>query len=897
MIMNPLIKKEIRLIFPAWFAVLVLEATLPWMLNDNNPAFEILPYFFFLGIIIPAISSFGREFSSGTFQMLMSQPIERGRIWRIKMVVLACSSTLIFLVYFLSCQLKLETYGFDYNRFESTYAYGLQSMNTFDAYRVSITASPIVGLVALVGGLWTTLLFRQVATGFWATLLAPAGLATLVFYFIPARASGQTFHLVLGITAVAYILTGLWAARRLFYSAQDIGWTGGTVSLDRWRYFEAATETSTNTRRFRPIFAILQKEFQLHAITLVGAIALLILQIAIFFVRAHYLKFHKSSDVIPETYFFSFLWLLLPLVIGCASIAEERKPGILDNQFCLPVSKRSQFLIKFLPAIIFGVLLGGIVPLALEMMAGLFGAPNEMFKATDDKHQIFVGVILYLSLGFSLAGFYGSALAKNFLQALSIAIAVIVCCFFLMPAVEGFNHMIPRLFPRYAENLGSFYNYGGFVIISPILFGLIALIVIPFILIYISYLNFTHAFDTRHSWRRNFLVLAGSLVFIGFAAKGIYYRPWEIFAPMGPAAGPVRLSSQAPAQISGESYNGTSANGTPISESLISAVLPDGRLWIKYYNHNDYTLLRSHALQEFQQFEDGSNWVAAAAGDQGVLGIRADGTLWQAQRVIWVDGSARLNLSQVGGDADWFQVAAYGQYLLLQKNGTLWTWGKVVTTTVGTPPYQSTVFKHADPERLDGGTNWAKIIPGDTVYVEKNDGSCWKWEEEWEHTGRITQHIVPVNGTDLNLWGPEVKPDGTLWFHFHPYQWDAGLQTITRDMVTKLVTIQLGADAKWKSAIVDNTWPPHVVALRNDGTLWKWEFSPWNQVDQTQPTQVGNYTNWIALLPLNGNGVALAADGSLWAWDRPTKVGLLAPSRKPEFIANIFSATTSESSQ
>jgi hypothetical protein len=28
--MNPLIKKEIRLILPAWLAVLVLESSLPW---------------------------------------------------------------------------------------------------------------------------------------------------------------------------------------------------------------------------------------------------------------------------------------------------------------------------------------------------------------------------------------------------------------------------------------------------------------------------------------------------------------------------------------------------------------------------------------------------------------------------------------------------------------------------------------------------------------------------------------------------------------------------------------------------------------------------------------------------------------------------------------------------
>ncbi len=877
--MNPFIKKEILLMLPAWLAVLVLEAGLPWMLNDNDPAFEILPYFFFLGAIVLSICSFGREFSSGTFQMLMAQPIERRRIWRTKMVILAVGSALIFLAYYLSCTWKFSTCVIDYN---------VRQLMIIAAYHNSMAVSPIIGLVALIGGLWTTLLFRQVATGFWATLLTPAGLATLVFYFIPAHASAQTFYLVLGITAVAYILAGLWMARQLFYSAQDIGWTGGIISLSRWRYFENRSATPTNKRKFRPMIAMLQKEFQLHAITLIGAFALLVLQITAFFVRAHYLKINRNSDVVAETDFLWCLWLLIPLTIGCTAVAEERKPGILDNQFCLPVSKRSQFILKFVPAIILGVLLGGVLPLALETMAGSFGAPNEMFTATNDTHQIFGWVILYLSLGFSLAGFYGSTLAKNFLQALSIAIAVIVSCAMLGPAVNAVNHMIGRLFFNYPEYPWFYFNaYAPGIPME--LFLIIASIIVPFALICISYLNFSHAFDTRHAWRRNCLTLAGAIISIALMAKGIYYRPWELLSPIGPAAGPARLSSQAPAQISAEFYHNASAD-----EYLFSAVLPDGRLWIKYYNQNDDTLLRSHALQEFQQFEDGSNWVAAAAGNQGILGIRADGTLWHVQRVIWIDGSARINLSQVGGEAGWSQVAATGQgYLVLKRNGTLWTWGKVVTATMGSPGYTSTVFKFADPERFGADTNWTKITPGPLVHLEKKDGSRWEMEEDWGHTP-VHRYLIPIHEADRMLWGPEIKADGTLWFHFHPYQLEPGLHPITRDMVNSLVAVQLGSDTKWKSVIIDDRWPPHVLALRNDGTLWKWGFLSHNHFDiaQARPTQLGSYSGWITLVPLNVGGIALAADGSLWEWDKPMPIGLLAPSRKPEFFGNIFSTNS-----
>ena len=38
-----------------------------------------------------ALNSFGAEISSGTFSMLLSQPVSRDRIWRTKTLVLAAA--------------------------------------------------------------------------------------------------------------------------------------------------------------------------------------------------------------------------------------------------------------------------------------------------------------------------------------------------------------------------------------------------------------------------------------------------------------------------------------------------------------------------------------------------------------------------------------------------------------------------------------------------------------------------------------------------------------------------------------------------------------------------------------------------------------------------------------
>ena len=79
--------------------------------------------------------------------------------------------------------------------------------------------------------------------------------------------------------------------------------------------------------------------------------------------------------------FFWTLWLVVPVIIGCSAVAEERKWGVAEAQLCLPASRRIQFAAKFIPALVFGTLLGGFMPLLLEAIAAHFGAPNEIFTA------------------------------------------------------------------------------------------------------------------------------------------------------------------------------------------------------------------------------------------------------------------------------------------------------------------------------------------------------------------------------------------------------------------------------------------------------------------------------------------------------------------------------------
>ena len=202
--MNALVKKEIRLLLPGWLAVLLLEVVLPWLWYDVNVPIGVMPFWynsvmsflFFLGMILLALDSFGREFSLGTFQSLLSQPIERRQIWRTKITVLLFAAALIFDAYFASCELRVH-----------------QGIIESD-FRNAMIGSGAALFVALAGGLWTTLLLRQIATAFWITILTPAGLLTAIMFFFPDRFSNidKIVETVLYSAAGLYTVSGFWLA-------------------------------------------------------------------------------------------------------------------------------------------------------------------------------------------------------------------------------------------------------------------------------------------------------------------------------------------------------------------------------------------------------------------------------------------------------------------------------------------------------------------------------------------------------------------------------------------------------------------------------------------------------------------------------------------------------------
>jgi ABC-type transport system involved in multi-copper enzyme maturation permease subunit len=894
--MNALIKKEIRLLLPSWLAVLLLEVVLPWLGYDIAGPINVMPFLFFLGMILLALDSFGREFSLGTFQSLLSQPIERRQIWRTKITVLLFAAALIFAAYFASCELRFPVWQANPSIIEGD-------------FRNAMFGSGAALFVAMAGGLWAALLLRQIAAAFWIAILAPAGLLTTIMFFFPDRFSNmdRIVETALYSAAGLYSVFGFWLARRLFHRAQDVAWTGGVISFSTWRYFDSGSELSGAVRRRRPVTALFRKEFQLHSVSLICACALLALHIGVFFLRILYVNSHRYSLAAGVSDYFWALWLVMPLVIGCTAVAEERKLGVADGQFSLPVSRRLQFAIKFIPAMIFGTLLGGVMPMLLEAVAAHFGAPNEFFKlenyASNDFFPTFVWFqisIVALAAGMSAAAFFASTLARSFLQALGLAIVIATVC---GVAASFIGHI--------------WAGQASFLRIIPVPLSLRILIAIPTMAVLYLWLacrNFSCFQESGRLWRRNVFGVIGALLFVFVSSAAIYNRPWEIFEPAEPAHGPAIFSPGNPPKLNNDFVN-------------LFVRLPDGRVWFDSLEFSVagkpgllkdiwYLLIHPWPAKSAgpRQFIAGSNWISATAcrvdwcdfggttpskaihvvGYLDTVGIKSNGTLWissEAKPKVWTGGE----MMQFGDETNWQQVArwyreGFGNFLLLKNDGTLWRWG---TNRFDWNDLQTNwpTVRAFNPRQIGTNSDWKEVScnPGER-FARKTDGSVWSvlfnektGRDEFERQTDLGQVEFQTLSYMPNFALAYVRKDGTLWACNTYLGVNSGF-------------LRVGKETNWRAVAV--AWHC-LVALKSDGSLWKWDL-PEKSIGEAaiiSPTRLSVHNDWVALTQTLGGTVSLAADGSLWLWPSANyEAALLKAPKQPEFLGNVFGKADSSCS-
>jgi hypothetical protein len=837
--MSPLVKKEIRVLLPAWFAALAVIAVLPPCLQFlalNNVPYnpDILSVWFGLGCLLLSLATFGNEFSAKTFPVQLSQPIERSSIWWTKVLILAIAFASILLVLFVCYRVYFQ-------------------LNPVYHIPFPFGVLIICGLVIFSGGLWTTLLVRRMLEAFWLTLLTPLAIMFALFavheHF---RWSNQTDNYVIPTVLLLYSLAGFFWARRMFLRAQDTQWTGGVIAFPSRK--RIAERTTASSRRRHWFAALVWKELQLQQVNILIAGIVLALDLVSVIIR----KFHPhftDPNVKGLLELVWVLWLLMPLLIGSVAVAEEHRSGTFESQVSLPVSRRIQFILKFSVALILSLILGGVMPFVIE-------------RARDFNDSIFIvaAAIFFIS-------FYASTVARTTIQAIGLTIIVAAAIYFCAVATAVSIFQLGGGWAHAQVGLGLLRLYLGVPIFLLTLAGLM-------------YWNFKWLHpEGKLRWRNSLIVLV-SFAFIFVATNGIYFRTWEFLTPVPSPRGPVRLHSSKEIKFA--------ANG-----NAIYAVLPDGRLWMDTlawcpgFDRWSSWLSTIVPSKCRVQWVGGSNWITVAANQYLAIGIQSNGSLWSLQQQ-WnrVQGRWQSNapkLTQIGSETNWWQASGdWHGFLLLKKDGSLWVWG---TNRVGLQePVQKKLREDLamQPARFEQQTDWVGLLSSGFAYARKRDGSIWEWTHWIGGTNRVS---IMVQNTNLDGFWPKfafsadqvvgINSNRELWFYGEPRP-SPGRSLLLRK-------IQLGPTAKWKATTLGGS---SIIAIRSDGTLWNWP-DYWNGLNEKQPVQLGNYFNWLSLSspPLLNAGVfVLAADGSLWIWDEPSRhVWLMSP-RKPVYLGNIFTA-------
>ena len=867
--MNSLVVKEIRLLLPAYVLALLLAITPLWLLpaplNGNLQALAvILPIF---GALMLALSSFGREFGTGTFPLLLAQPLPRSRIWWTKITVLACALATVCGLYFLSYPLQAIHEPLWYER----------------SPQLAVSLA-VAALVILASGLWTTLLLRQMVAAFWIALLVPGAILTILLW---RERTALTVDLALGL----YSAIGFGWAWRQFNGAQEVAWTGGDVSLPGW--WSAGDSARSVSRARRPITALLWKELQLYRVALVGMGGLFVLHLGIAALR----KVVPASDEILAGVLTMFggIWFIVPLLTAGLSVAEERCLGTLEGQLCQPASNRVQFLIKLLFAL---ALSGGLSALLLwtaEEISGAMGAGPGV-----DAIKLVLGggglpVLSIIFMAIALLTFYASTFARHFFQALATAVGVAIVLSLAWEIADA----------------GQNPDFAGFILWQKPILRLISWPAMIAVIIWLASGNFRRSSEVRRLWLHNVVALASAVLLIAVFTCAVYNRAWEFLSPLEPAHGPARINASNPPVFHFDQY------GTAV-------VLPDGRLWQDHIAYDPGKAIISLGKElpaislggkwvhlTGHRFCPGSNWVSEACLYDENAAIQSDGTLWVSEKptrsFVWSadPGEPRTTpqplagMTRFGPDADWKKVIEErneSSLLLLKTDGSLWVWG--------TNHWE--MHKHKpgltgfEPRRVAAQKDWTDVVLSELgIFAWEKNGQAWKVDYRPNASKTTEIKVDPelaierCEGLDHAKWRSlvaeplrvGVREDGTLW-RFR----ETRLSDLVRTLDLRKAPERIGTDSDWISAAGDGYRT--LVALKRNGTLWKWDLGPqWNPDDWPfphSPVRLGAHGDWVAIGRCWDGIISLAGDGSLWHWKSPEAYYLLAATRKPGKIENIF---------
>jgi len=892
--MNALLRKEIRQLGPAWAAACVLTA-IPGILCLGPGSVAVCCGF---AVLYCSVAVFGKEFSANTFGLMLTQPVDRRAIWKAKVWV-ASAGAVVILAMGLAAAL--------YSMWEWDSEFGGWANNSEKSLRDAVIMMPILALLALSGGLWTTLVFRQAAAAFWIAIIAPYGLifpilVAMDYFHVPELAMETTAVVLL----VVYSVYGFWLARRLFLRAQDVAPQSRAVNL---AFNSALVSRLLTWLPHRPIPALIRKEIQLQQSCFVIAAMLFVMHLAAI-LACYFIKPDKNSywDVIFEMIW--VIWFIIPVVLGANAVADERRMNTMETHLCLPVSNAKKFAVKFGVVMLLSVLLGAVAPTLLESLRMPLHLQGEMLEGVRMSWKSLYALSLVASV-LAFICFYASTMTRGILQAVGAAIII------------GTGYILYEVYVPNNLWLSMMANPRGDIIVG----GRLALLVVVF---WLAYRNARTAREDRRLFLFNGGVMLGAAA-VATGALFVYsavapYQLWQLFLPTEAKHGPAALRGDVrPKLCAGGSINAV-------------ALLPDGRLWkaTKYAAHfREFDTVTKQGHTNFVDlgwavpiegtFLPGSNWVDLALSSEGTVVLRSDGTVWRIEqdliefrkfaRPLYISNAvpsvktgyvfdAGCKFEQIGTNADWVGVTAgRAYYILVKKDGTLWGHGENSEGCLLNVRYIATngLFQ------LGTNADWAGVFADDLGGVTgvKRDGTVWGWGDIWNgpNAKRLRSYyntggsesiqckfIVGTNWAELRYGGVVLGKDGSLWNSEEYLTNVKGVQSedLKRYPERRDGLVRIDAPGQWSEI------PTSQFGLRRGGKLTLYFFGGYDmRIRSFWARYTSPNADWLAVSKSTDireafGAMALAADGTMAQWTMHYSKGLFRFSRKPEWTCNIL---------
>jgi len=340
--------KEIRGLLPLWAACLAALAGA--LVRNDGLLHQAAIVAYIVGPVAIGAHAIGQEYAYRTLPMLLSRPVDRRRIYLLK---LAVAAVMVASIAALASRVLIK-----------------------DATASRMWHLTSVQILPVVGGLlmapWLTAICRNSMAGVLlttsvASLSHLAAIAIVAWRFGISAEAAQA--MILAPWAMAMIVLSLvsgWLGLRRFAHLESID-GAASFYLPRW------INGADRQRSHQPLRALIVKEVYLQQLTFALAVLFVVLS-AVLSLLQRTIPAWSSAPIGAITLLYC---MSLAIVIGTMASAEERQLGTLEWQLLQPAPAWQQWLVKT------GVALGLALVFALALPGLLMWlSPNPVMHAT-----------------------------------------------------------------------------------------------------------------------------------------------------------------------------------------------------------------------------------------------------------------------------------------------------------------------------------------------------------------------------------------------------------------------------------------------------------------------------------------------------------------------------------